>query len=606
MSADAATPDRPHPTGGQFLLADADPRSIFTPEDFDETQRMIGQTVEDFITRHVEPVRHELEYEGKVELGAHLLKEAGAMGLLTVDVPEAYGGMGSDKATVMLVSEKMAGGGSFAVTHGAHSGIGTLPIVHFGTPEQKQKYLPRLATGEILGAYALTEPGSGSDALAAATTAVLDDDGGHYVLNGTKQYISNAGYADLFILFAKIDGEKFTAFIVERDTPGLSVGPEEKKMGIRGSSTCQVILEDAQVPAGNVLGEIGKGHVIAFNILNVGRFKLGASTAGGCKILLGLVVPYVLQRHQFGRPLADFPLIRAKLADVAARGFMAESIVYRTAGLLDQAIATIDPQDPDRDRRVIGRIEEFSIECSMIKVYATEALALAATEGVQMLGGYGYDQEYPLERIYRDERINRIFEGTNEINRMLVPGMILRKATAGELPFFAAAKRVADELTSLPRLDEAGADEFLAEEAALVAGIKKACLAALGLAAQKHRDAIKDKQEILSDAADMIMEAYACESGLLRARKRALAAGGGAAGAEAAAQMADLLTLYVHDAVERTATWGKRVLAMTVEGDELRTYLAGLRRLTRHLPPDRSVLHDRIAARLLEAGGYVL
>ncbi len=592
---------RQYATGGEFLLRDAAPEEIFTPEDFDENQRLFYQTVRDFIARHIEPRRQALEYEGRTELGAELLREAGAMGLLAADIPEAYGGLGADKATIMLISEAMAGSGSFAVTHGAQAGIGTLPIVYFGTAAQKAKYLPLLATGEMLTAYALTEPGSGSDALAAASTARLSPDGSHYVLNGTKQYISNAGYAQMFVLFAKVDGDKFTAFIVERASPGVSIGTEEKKMGIKGSSTCQVILEDVKVPADRVLGEIGKGHVIAFNILNVGRFKLGASTVGGCKLVLEHVVPYVKQRRQFGQPLSDFGLIRRKLGDLAAATFAAEAMVYRTAGLLDRAIATLDRGAPDFDRAGIAKVEEFSIECSMIKVFATEALALAAEEGVQMLGGYGYCQDYPLERIYRDERINRIFEGTNEINRLLIPGMIIRKALRNELPFFAAAKAVADELTALPSLAEPGAPQLLETEAKLVAGMKKAALAALGIAAQKHGEQLKDRQEILSDAADMIMEAYACESALLRARKQAARAG-----AEAACAMADMVTLYTHDAIARVAVWGRQVLAQCAEGDDLRVLSGGLRRLTRHEPVDRARLHDAIAARLIAAERYAV
>jgi alkylation response protein AidB-like acyl-CoA dehydrogenase len=564
--------EKSYPTGGEFL-----------------------------IEKHVRPRTEELEYEYKVELGADLLKEAGQMGLLTVDVPEAYGGMGSDKATVMIVSEIMARAGSFAVTHGAQSGIGTLPIVYFGTPEQKQKYLPLLATADKLSCYALTEPGSGSDALAARTTAILSEDGGHYVLNGTKQYITNAGYAEMFILFGKVDGEKFTAFIVERDVPGVSIGAEEKKMGIKGSSTCQVILEDVKVPVENVLGQIGKGHVIAFNILNVGRFKLGASATGGSKNVLEHAIPYVKQREQFGRPLSDFGLIRSKIADIAARTYVTESMVYRTAGLLDRAIATLEKSDPEYDRKSIEQVQEFSIECSMIKVFATESLALATEEGVQMLGGYGYCSDYPLERFYRDERINRIFEGTNEINRMLVPGMIMKKALKGELAFLAAAKQVADELTSLPSFAEPGEPTFLEQEAKLIQNMKKVVLATLGLAAQRFGEDLKDRQEILADVADITMEAYACESGLLRALKRA-----GREGEQNAGAMADMLTLYVHDAVERIATWGKRILAATAEGDELRAMLAGLRRLTKHDPVNRTRLHDVIAGRVIAAEGYTI
>ena len=595
-----STSPAPSP-GAQFLLHEALPSSVFTPEDFTDTQRAIADTVRGFIARSVTPHTEAYEYGGQTQLGRQMLLAAAAAGILLVDIPAAYGGLGVDKATVMLVSEVMAWSGSFTVAHGAHSGIGTLPIVHFGTPEQRAKYLPRLAAAELVGAYALTEPGSGSDALAARTTATPTPDGAAYLLNGTKQYISNAGFADLFIVFAKVGGDKFTAFIVERTTPGLSIGPEERKMGIRGSSTCQVILEDARVPAGNVLGEIGQGHVIAFDILNVGRFKLGAGTTGGCKIVLEHVVPYVKQRRQFGRPLAEFPLIRRKLADIAARTFVAESMVYRTAGLMDAAVAALDAAAPDYPRRAIAAIGEMSVECSLIKVFATEALALAAEEGVQMLGGYGFCEDYPLERIYRDERVNRIFEGTNEINRLLITGMILRKASRGELPLFAAARAVGDELMSLPSFAGPSAPGFLDEEAGLVTAMKKTVLATLGLAAQKHGEALKDHQEILSDVADMIMEVYAGESGLLRARKRA-----DRGGEPAAAAMADLLRLYVHDAIDRVAVWGRQVLAMTAEGDELRTALAGLRRLTKHDPVDRARLHDAIARRVLEADGYAV
>jgi alkylation response protein AidB-like acyl-CoA dehydrogenase len=588
-------------TGGQFLLDDTAPADVFTPEDFDETQRMIADTVHEFVERSVMPHREELEFQKKVELGKSLLREAGEAGLLSVDVPEAYGGMGSTKATTMLVTEQISRAGSFAATHGAHTGIGTLPIVYFGTTEQKEKYLPRLATGEIVGAYALSEPGSGSDALSARTTAVLTDDKTHYVLNGTKQYITNAGYADVIIVFGKVDGEQFTAFIVDRDTPGLSIGPEERKMGIHGSSTCAVILEDAKIPVENVLGEIGRGHVVAFNILNVGRFKLGAATVGGCKLALEHAVPHVTQRQQFGHPLSDFGLLRAKLAAIAARTYVSESMVYRTAGLLDRAIHSLDPGSEDFDRETIEKIEEYTIECSIIKVFATESLALAAEEGLQMLGGYGFCEDYPLEQIYRDERVNRIFEGTNEINRMLIPGMILRKALKKQLPFFAAAKQVADDLLGPPAFEEAGEPGFLEEEVKLVAAMKKACVAALGFAAQKHGENIKDQQEILSDAADMVMETYACESGLLRALKKA--AGDGE---DSARPMADMLTLYVHDAMDRVAIWGRNVLAQSAEGDELRTMMAGLRRLSKHLPVNRAALHDAVAARVIEAGRYTV
>ncbi|MCB1183837.1 acyl-CoA dehydrogenase family protein [bacterium] len=588
-----------YPTGGEFLLKETAPADCFTPEDFNETQRMIAQTVDDFCARHVVPISEELEYKGDTTLGKGLLKKAGEMGLLMADIPEAYGGMGSDKATIMLVSEKISRSGSFAVTHGAQAGIGTLPIVYFGNEEQKRKYLPGLATGERLTCYGLTEPGSGSDALAAATTARLNAAGTHYVINGSKQYITNAGYAEMIILFAKIDGEHFTGFIVDLTAPGVTIGAEEKKMGIKGSSTCAITFEDVEVPVENVLGEIGKGHHIAFNILNVGRFKLGASTTGGAKLAIEAAVPYTRERHQFGQPLCSFGLIRRKIADVAAATFMAESMVYRTAGLLDAAIATLDKSDPEYDRKSIQQVEEFSIECSMIKVYASEACALAAEECLQMLGGYGYCQEYPLERLYRDERINRIFEGTNEINRMLVPGMIMKKAMKGELPFLQAATAVAEELTGLPSFDEPGEPAFLEDEAKLVANMKKVVLATLGLAAQKFGMELKDQQEVLSDVADITMAAYACESALLRTLKKAEKDG-----EESAALMAAMLTLSVHDAMDKVTTWARSVLGATVAGDELRTYAAGVRRLTKHDPVNRTALHDVIAEAIIAAEGY--
>ncbi len=419
------------------------------------------------------------------------------------------------------------------------------------------------------------------------------------MLNGSKQFITNAAYADICILFAKIDGDKFTAFIVDLKAPGVTIGPEEHKMGIKGSSTCPIILEDARVPVGNVLGEIGKGHHIAFNILNVGRFKLGASTMGGIKMTLKHAVPYVKQRHQFGQPLCAFGLIRRKLADVMTRGFVAESMVYRTAGLMDAAIGTLDKGAADYDLQGIKLVEEFSIECSMIKVFSSEAMAFAAEEGVQMLGGYGFCSEYPLERYYRDERINRIFEGTNEINRMLVPGMVMKKALKGELGFFAAAKAVADELTGMPSFVEPHEPGFLENEAKQVVAMKKVVLAMLGLAAQKFGMSLKDQQGVLADVADIMMEAYACESGLLRAQKKAARDGQPAAEA-----MADMVRLYTHDAMEHVGTLGRSVLGAVCEGDELRVMQAGLRRLVKNEPLNRAALHDRIARRVVDADGW--
>ncbi len=593
--------DKSYPTGGEFLLSETAPENAFTPEDFDENQRMFSTTVDGFVDAVIAPVRDELEYKGNTGLGKDLLKKAADMGLLMVDIPEAYGGMGSNKATVMLVSERMANAGSFAVTHGAQSGIGTLPIVYYGTEEQKTKYLPGIATGELMTCYALTETGSGSDALNAATTAKLSEDGSHYVLNGSKQFITNASYSDICILFAKIDGEHFTCFIVDLHADGITIGAEEHKMGIKGSSTCAITLEDVKVPANDLLGEIGKGHHIAFNILNVGRFKLGASVLGGVKMTLAAAVPYTKEREQFGKPLSSFGLIRKKIADVQTIGFLTESMVYRTAGLLDDAIASLDKNMEGYELAGIRKVEEFSIECSMIKVYASEALAYSVDEGVQMLGGYGYCSEYPLERYYRDERINRLFEGTNEINRMIIPGMIMKKAMKGELPFLKAAQAVAADLTALPSFEEPGEPEFLEDELKLVTNMKKVVLATLGLAAQKFGMALKDEQEVLADIADVCMEAYACESGLLRALKKAASDG-----EDSAAAMADMLTLGVHDSMDKVSVLARNILGNTVDGDELRTYAAGLRRLTKHDPVNRSKLHDRIAERVIDADGWTV
>lgn len=590
-----------YPTGGEFLLSETKPEAAFTPEDFDENQRMFSTTVDGFCETVIGPVSDDLEYKGKTELGKDLLLKAAEMGLLMIDIPETYGGMGMNKATVMLVSERMANAGSFAVTHGAQSGIGTLPIVYYGTEEQKTKYLPGIATGALMTCYALTETGSGSDALSVATTAKLSDDGSHYVLNGSKQFITNAAYSDICILFAKIDGEQFTCFIVDLHADGVTIGPEEHKMGIKGSSTCAIILEDVKVPADDLLGLIGKGHHIAFNILNVGRFKLGASVLGGVKMTLDKAVPYTKEREQFGQPLSSFGLIRKKMADIQTIGFLTESMVYRTAGLLDDAIGTLDKTMDGYELAGIKKVEEFSIECSMIKVYASEALAYAVDEGVQMLGGYGYCSEYPLERYYRDERINRLFEGTNEINRMIIPGMIMKKAMKGELPFLKAAQAVAADLTALPSFDEPGEPEFLEEEMKLVANIKKVVLATLGLAAQKFGMGLKDQQEVLADIADVCMEAYACESGILRALKKA-----GKDGEDSAAGMADMLSLGVHDSMDKVSVLARNILGNTVDGDELRTYAAGLRRLTKHDPVSRSQLHNRIAQRVIEADGWTV
>ncbi|MCL5677526.1 MAG: acyl-CoA dehydrogenase family protein, partial [Firmicutes bacterium] len=580
--------------GGSFFLEYPDPEAVFTPEDFSDEHKMIAETAREFVEKEVQPLAEAIE-EHHFEHSVALMKKAGELGLLSSDIPEEYEGLGLDKVSATLITENIVRGGSWSLTHGAHTGIGTLPIVFFGTPEQKQKYLPALGSGEKIAAYALTEPGSGSDALGAKTTAVLSPDGKHYVLNGTKQWITNAGLADVFIVYAKVDGDKFTAFIVDRDAAGLSTGPEEKKMGIKGSSTRSVILEDCQVPVANVLGEIGRGHVIAFNILNIGRWKLAAGCVGASKEAIALSAKYAKERQQFGKPIASFRLIQEKLADMAIRIYVLESMVYRTAGLLDAGLHDIDPTAPDAGRQATKAIEEYAIECSINKVYGSEALDFVADEGLQIHGGYGYMYEYAIEHIYRDSRINRIFEGTNEINRLLVPGTLVRRTMKGELPLMQAIMALQNELMGMtpPELDEAP----LAQEKHLLAMAKKAFLMVAGLGVQKYQQALNDEQELLANMADIGIEIFAMESALLRAEK-AIAH----SGVEAAQAKIDMATAYVHDAFERIGVWARESLAALDDGDTLRTNLSVLKKLLRVPQPVNVIgIKRTVAARVLEA-----
>lgn len=577
--------------GGSFLIQATDPVDVFTPEDLSEEQKMIAQTAREFteekVRPHVEAIeRHEFEHT------IRLMREAGELGLLGIDVPEDFGGTGLDKISSMIVKENLVAGGSFIVTVGAHTGIGTLPIVFFGTLEQQKKYLPDLASGQKIAAYALTEPGSGSDALGAKTKATLSSDGKYYLLNGEKQWITNSGFAGVFVVYAKVDGDKFTAFIVDRDAPGVSFGVEEKKMGIKGSSTRSLILQDARVPAENLLGEIGRGHVIAFNILNIGRFKLAGGAVGSCKHTLGLAVQYAKERRQFGQPLVNFTLIQGKLADMAVKTYAAESAAYRTGGLLDETLAGLDPHGQDSGRQAAKRIEEYAIECSINKVLASEALDFVADEAVQIHGGYGYMQEYEVERIYRDSRINRIFEGTNEVNRLLIPGTLMRRAMKGEIPVMAALKSLQDELMNLapPELDDAP----LALERSMVDRAKKMCLMVAGLAVQKYQLGLEKEQEILALLADMAIEIFAAESGLLRAIKHD------------GEMKLDLATIFAHEATDRVAALARTALAHIEEGDTLRAQLSIVKRLSRHDQVNLIGLKRRVAARVIEAGRYVV
>src|ERR1700726_3006498 len=504
-------------SGGSFLLEERRPDEVFTPEDFSEQHQMIGQTAEEFAVNEILPNAEKMEHKD-FSISRDLVKKAGDLGLSAVEIPEAYGGLELDKVSAAVIADHIAKYAGFATTWGGHTGIGTLPLVYFGTDEQKKKYLPKLAAGEIVGAYALSEASSGSDALNCRARAELSSDGKHYILNGEKMWITNAGFADLFTVFAKIDGEKFTAFLVERNFPGFSIGAEEHKLGIRGSSTCPIILNDCKVPAENLLGEIGKGHIIAFNILNVGRFKLGAMCVGGGRVSLQQAIAYAKQRKAFGKVIGDFGLVREKIANMATLLYVGESLVYRTVGMMDSALGDVDKSAADASKQTLKAIEEYAVECSIIKVWGSEMIAYVVDETVQIYAGYGFVEEYPAERAYRDARINRIFEGTNEINRLIITGFLLKRAMSGQLALMPAIKKLMDEVLSGPSIG----DEMegpLAEERKLVAQAKKLGLFAAGSATQKYMQAIQDQQEVMGAIADMTIETYAMESAVLRAQK---------------------------------------------------------------------------------------
>src|SRR5579864_977543 len=583
--------------GGSFLIEERKPEDVFTPEDFTEQHLLIAQTAEEFATKEIVPNAEKMEHKD-FAVTRELVRKAGELGLSGVDVPEQYGGMEMDKVTSAIVADRLAKYSGFSTTWGAHACIGTLPIVYFGTEEQKKKYLPGLANGTTVGAYALSESSSGSDALNCRTRATLSADGKRYLLNGEKMWITNAGFADLFIVFAKVDGEKFTAFIVERDFPGFAVGAEEHKMGIRGSSTCPLILNDCKVPVENVLGEIGKGHVIAFNILNVGRFKLGAGAIGAARNSLESAIGYAKQRKAFGKVIADFGLVREKLANMAAGIFTGEAMAYRTVGMIDAATEQLGPAHEDM-AQVRKVIDEYVVECSILKVWGSEFIDYVVDEAVQIYGGYGFVEEYPAERNYRDVRVNRIFEGTNEINRLLITGFLLKRAMTGQLPLMAAIKKLMDEVLS-GTVDE-GEDGPLAQERKLVATAKKIGLFAAGIATQKYMQAIQDQQEIMGAIANMTIETYAMESAVLRAQK--LAARNGDAGCAHAIAMT---RVYISGAMEKIESAARTVIAACAEGDMLRSQLAILRRLCKYEPFNTVALRQGIARRVIEAGKYLV
>ena len=585
--------------GGSFLLEERQTSEVFTPEDFSEQHTLIGQTTEEFAVNEILPNVERIEHK-EFQVTRDLLKKAGELGLSGVEIPEAYGGLEMDKVTAAVIADHIAKYAGFATTWGGHSGIGTLPIVYFGTEEQKKKYLPRLATGEMVGAYALSESTSGSDAMNCRARAELSKDGKHYILNGEKMWITNAGFADLFTVFAKIGGEKFSAFLVERGYPGFSVGAEEHKMGIRGSSTCPIILNDCKVPVENLLGEIGKGHVIAFNILNIGRFKLGAMCVGGARVSLENAIGYAKQRKAFGKVIGDFGLIREKIANMATLIYVGESLVYRTVGMMDAALSEVDKASADALKETRKAIEEYAVECSIIKVWGSEMIDYVVDETMQIYAGYGFVEEYPAERAYRDARINRIFEGTNEINRLIITGFLLKRAMSGQLALMPAIKKLMDEVLSGPSMG----DEMegpLAEERKLVAQAKKLGLFAAGSATQKYMQAIQDQQEVMGAIADMTIETYAMESAVLRAQKLVESK------SEKEAALAIAMTrVYLTQAMEKIEAAAKRVIAAVAEGDMLRTQLAILRRLAKYEPFNTIELRQKIAQRAIEVGKYSL
>ena len=585
--------------GGSFLLEERQTSEVFTPEDFSEQHTLIGQTTEEFAVNEILPNVERIEHK-EFQVTRDLLKKAGELGLSGVEIPEAYGGLEMDKVTAAVIADHIAKYAGFATTWGGHSGIGTLPIVYFGTEEQKKKYLPKLASGEMVGAYALSESTSGSDAMNCRARAELSKDGKHYILNGEKMWITNAGFADLFTVFAKIGGEKFSAFLVERGYPGFSVGAEEHKMGIRGSSTCPIILNDCKVPVENLLGEIGKGHVIAFNILNIGRFKLGAMCVGGARVSLESAIGYAKQRKAFGKVIGDFGLIREKIANMATLIYVGESLVYRTVGMMDAALSEVDKASADALKETRKAIEEYAVECSIIKVWGSEMIDYVVDETMQIYAGYGFVEEYPAERAYRDARINRIFEGTNEINRLIITGFLLKRAMSGQLALMPAIKKLMDEVLSGPSIG----DEMegpLAEERKLVAQAKKLGLFAAGSATQKYMQAIQDQQEVMGAIADMTIETYAMESAVLRAQKLVESKG------EKEAALAIAMTrVYLTQAMEKIEAAAKRVIAAVAEGDMLRTQLAILRRLGKYEPFNTIELRQKIAQRAIEVGKYSL
>ena len=593
--------------GGSFLITDPTPADCFFPEDFTEEHKQIAETTANFAINEILPASAQIEAKD-FSVTRRLLKEAADLGLSSVDIPEEYGGLGLEKVSSAIVAENISKQGSFAVAFSAHVSIGTLPLVWYGTDEQKKKYLPKLASGEMIAAYALSESTSGSDALDARTRAVVSADGTTYTLNGEKMWISNAGFADLFTVFAKCavpEGpdagkEKLTAFLVERGTPGFTQGKEEHKLGIRGSSTCPLILTDCVIPAANLLGEVGKGHHIAFNILNVGRYKLGNAAIGGGRLALNNGIRYALDRKAFGKSISEFGLIQEKIANCATGIFVGGALCYRTVGLIDKALASIPEEDKKDTKEIQKRIEEYAVECSIVKVWASEMLDMLVDEVLQIFAGYGYVEEYPAERAYRDARINRIFEGTNEINRLIITGWLMKSAMNGKLALLPAIKKLMDEVMSGPseKIDREGP---LAEEQNLLTNAKKLTLFVAGAATQRYMQQIADEQEVMGAIADMIIEVFAMESAILRAEKIAAAQR-----IEASAIYVAMARIYADKAMSTIELSARKVIAAVAEGDMLRTQFAILRRLSKHDSADTISLRRQVAQHVFQAGKYNL
>ena len=580
--------------GGEFLIAEQILEDVFTPEDLNEEQRMIGDTTREFVDNEVQPQLPAMESHAW-EVARDLVRKAGELGLLGATIPEEYGGLGLDQTTGTLIAEMMGRAGGFGTTFGAHSSIGLLPILYFGSEELKKTWIPKIVSGDLVSAYCLTESGSGSDALGAKTTAKLSEDGQHYVLNGEKMFISNGSFADVFIVFAKVDGEKekFSAFVVPR-SDNCRPGAEEHKMGIKSSSTTPIILSDCKIPATNLIGNVGDGAKIAFNVLNVGRFKLGASVTGGCKLAIREAVRYANERQQFGKPVSSFGAIKHKLAEMAIRTWVAESITYRTVGMIDALIG-----DGVDQARKMQSIEEYAVESSINKVACSEALDYVVDEMVQIFGGYGYSADYPAEKAYRDARINRIFEGTNEINRMLIPGQLLKRALKGRIKLLEAGRAIQEEILN-PQLTFDESTGILGHETKLAQNAKKIALMVIGSAAQKYMMALSDEQEILMNCADIIMDAYQMETSIMRAKKLAEAEG-----EEAAARQIDMAAVFCNDAIQRVEANAKNTIAAVAEGDMMRTLLVALKRFTKNNSPINTIAaRQRIADVLIAANSY--